>query len=391
MYLTRYYRGEDWNNEYSKREIFTIPSPDQIFFLLEYVFAKKHEFEWVTDVGSWGMTLENRTGEKFFFSGALLDDHDSIYTWASEIIRKELNLFSLYLFDGKYEERPAELVFCKVQFDDYGKEYMYLADTDTYHEGDYAVVPAGPDNHEAIVKIVSIIYRKGAYPLYPLNKVKHIIRKYEEPIPGKIISNTSDPPDRVIDNPKEWNINFDLSEEHEAAYNREQYEKTMRLMETVDQIGRLMNTMDRNILQFSDVFYVSNKADIQNQVLEIMQKYCDSWEDPRNLNLKKQILPLNLGKFVPCTLVQALTQFTDEWKKVYYRSDKGKDEIDILLLRISQEIMEQLGSYKTYFLALSDEDRVILEKSKVYCPTILQACCFLYGDYLFFIMLSFLD
>ena len=113
-------------------------------------------------------------------------DHGSIYCWASEIIRKELNLFSLYLFDGEYEERPSELVFCKVQFDDFGKEYVYLADTDTYHEGDYVVVPVGPDNHEAIAKIVSVVYRQGARPLYPLNKVKHIIEKYEESDKGQM-------------------------------------------------------------------------------------------------------------------------------------------------------------------------------------------------------------
>jgi len=118
VYLTRYYRGEEWDKNYSKREIFKIPFPDQIFILLEYVFSKKREYEWATDVGSWDLTLTNREGEKFFFSGSLMADHGSIYCWASEIIRKELNLFSLYLFDGKYEERPSELIFCKVQFDD---------------------------------------------------------------------------------------------------------------------------------------------------------------------------------------------------------------------------------------------------------------------------------
>lgn len=393
VYLTRYYRGEEWDKNYSKREIFKIPSPDQIFFLLEYVFSKKHEYEWATDVGSWDLTLTNNAGEKFFFSGSLMADHGSIYCWASEIIRKELNLFSLYLFDGEYEERPSELVFCKVQFDDFGKEYVYLADTDTYHEGDYVVVPVGPDNHEAIAKIVSVVYRQGARPLYPLNKVKHIIEKYEESDKGQMpkkkeeVGSSGKPSGANAD----WKINFDLSEEHEAAYDREQFEKTMHLMEIVDKIGLLMNKIDRYILQFSDVFYIPRKDDIQGQIQAIMRKYYDMWDDPRNQNYKNLIPTLDLGVFVPCTLNEALAQFIGEWKKGYYHSDNWQEEIDALLSQVSKEIEEYLGVHPTCSLILSDEDIHKLKASKVYCSTILSACCFQYGEYLVIIMLSFLD
>ena len=115
------------------------------------------------------------------------------------------------------------------------------------------------------------------------------------------------------------------------------------------------------------------------------------WDDPRNQNYKNLIPTLDLGEFVPCTLNEALEQFIGEWKKGYYHSDNWQEEIDALLSQVSKEIEEYLGVHPTCSLILSDEDIHKLKASKVYCSTILSACCFQYGEYLVIIMLSFLD
>ncbi len=48
-----------------------------------------------------------------------------------------------------------------MMFEEGGRTYCYLADNDDYCEGDLAVVPAGSDNHETIVRIESIEYHSG--------------------------------------------------------------------------------------------------------------------------------------------------------------------------------------------------------------------------------------
>ncbi len=47
-------------------------------------------------------------------------------------------------------------------------------------EGDLVVVPAGPDNHEAVVRIETIEYHSEDEAPFPVDKTKHILRKYEE-------------------------------------------------------------------------------------------------------------------------------------------------------------------------------------------------------------------
>jgi hypothetical protein len=67
-----------------------------------------------------------------------------------------------------------------VEFEDGGRTYCYLADSDDFCEGDLVVVPAGPDNHEAVVRIESIEYHSSESAPFPVEKIKHIQRKYEE-------------------------------------------------------------------------------------------------------------------------------------------------------------------------------------------------------------------
>ena len=60
------------------------------------------------------------------------------------------------------------------------RDSYYIADNDKFEEGDWVVVPAGQDNHEAIVRIESIEYHPAEEAPFPIEKTKHILRKYEE-------------------------------------------------------------------------------------------------------------------------------------------------------------------------------------------------------------------
>lgn len=88
------------------------------------------------------------------------------------------------LFDpavfGRVKRRKSEYIFCSVTFDDGYKCYYYLTDDDSIKVGDNVVVPAGKDNHEAIVEVVNIEYFNENNAPYPVDKIKKILRKYEE-------------------------------------------------------------------------------------------------------------------------------------------------------------------------------------------------------------------
>ena len=88
------------------------------------------------------------------------------------------------LFDekvyGKAKRRQTDRIFCNVVFEEGGQTYCYLADDDDYCEGDLVIVPAGSDNHEAVVRIESIEYHPDTEAPFPIDKAKHILRKYEE-------------------------------------------------------------------------------------------------------------------------------------------------------------------------------------------------------------------
>lgn len=81
---------------------------------------------------------------------------------------------------GRVKRRQSDYIFCNVTFEEGGRTYCYLADSDDYREGDLAVVPAGPDNHEAVVRIESIGYHSAEDAPFPVEKTKHILRKYEK-------------------------------------------------------------------------------------------------------------------------------------------------------------------------------------------------------------------
>lgn len=78
---------------------------------------------------------------------------------------------------GKAKSCETDYIFCNVTFDEGQKSYYYLTEDDSIVIGDYVVVPAGKDNHEAIVEVVDIEYFCEAEVPLPVEQTTKIIRK----------------------------------------------------------------------------------------------------------------------------------------------------------------------------------------------------------------------
>jgi hypothetical protein len=70
-------------------------------------------------------------------------------------------------------------MYCSAEFENGYKSYYYISDDYSIEEGDVVVVPAGKDNHEAIVVVTKIEYFPAEDAPIPVEKTKHIIRKYD--------------------------------------------------------------------------------------------------------------------------------------------------------------------------------------------------------------------
>lgn len=81
---------------------------------------------------------------------------------------------------GKVKRRKSEYIYCSVTFDEGYKSYYYLTDDDSIEVGDFVIVPAGKDNHEAVVEIVNIQYFSEENVPLPVERTKRIIRKCTE-------------------------------------------------------------------------------------------------------------------------------------------------------------------------------------------------------------------
>ena len=85
-------------------------------------------------------------------------------------------------FYSKVRRRRSEYIFCSVTFGWSDKSYYYLTDDDSIEVGDKVVVPAGPDNHEAVVEVVDIEYFTSLFTPLPLEQTKKVLRKYVEEV-----------------------------------------------------------------------------------------------------------------------------------------------------------------------------------------------------------------
>lgn len=71
---------------------------------------------------------------------------------------------------GKVKRRKSEYIFCSVTFDEGYKSYYYLTDDDSIEIGDFVLVPAGKNNHEAVVEVVNIEYFSEENVPLPIEK-----------------------------------------------------------------------------------------------------------------------------------------------------------------------------------------------------------------------------
>lgn len=92
-----------------------------------------------------------------------------IYFYKIEVLSKD--------FYDKPRREYGELIYCKVQFRNSYKYYYYITTDDSISEGDYVLVPAGDKNRVEIVEVKSVEYYEEKYVPFPLDKVKHILRK----------------------------------------------------------------------------------------------------------------------------------------------------------------------------------------------------------------------
>lgn len=79
---------------------------------------------------------------------------------------------------GKAKRRKSEYIYCSIVFENGYKSYYYITDDDTIEIGDLVIVPAGKNNHHAVVEVIDIEYFTAEDAPFPVEKTKHIIRKY---------------------------------------------------------------------------------------------------------------------------------------------------------------------------------------------------------------------
>lgn len=88
------------------------------------------------------------------------------------------------LFDpsvyGKQKRLKTDYIFCSVEFDSGYRSYYYITDDDSIEVGDFVIVPAGKDNHLAVVEVVKKEYFSEDAAPFPIEKTKRIIRKYTD-------------------------------------------------------------------------------------------------------------------------------------------------------------------------------------------------------------------
>lgn len=161
-------------------------SVDRLFEAFSAYFAAGYDEFFVTDIGCWDMELTNTDGKIYKFSGSLCADFAYKGIDLSDLVRETVDMDDLFVFDGSVKpdiitkRRQSEYIFCSVVFDEGYKSYYYLTDDDSIEVGDHVIVPAGIDNHEAVVEVVKIEYFHEENAPLPLEKTKCIICKYTE-------------------------------------------------------------------------------------------------------------------------------------------------------------------------------------------------------------------
>ncbi len=132
------------------------------------------------------ITICTRQGQEKIIEGTF-DKYGLPNEWP-DFIEKVYDFISFYgigeiFVKGIYDKprrRSSDYIYCDVEFEPGGRTYCYIADEDSYEINDTVLVPAGKDNHEAIVRIVDKNYYSAENVPYPVDRVKHIIRLADE-------------------------------------------------------------------------------------------------------------------------------------------------------------------------------------------------------------------
>ena len=107
VWVERFVYGEGYPYEVKSRKRCDLSedSIERIFrAVVDYINGDR-PLEYVTDIGFWELYLNDRQGKTFKDSGSMYSDLYSKYGGLSEIIRAELNIPDLFVFDGNNSEK----------------------------------------------------------------------------------------------------------------------------------------------------------------------------------------------------------------------------------------------------------------------------------------------
>ena len=215
VWLSRYRYGSGYKYELISKDAFRIHTAQAKMVLeaVENCFTEDFLPDFVTDIGSWELSVTDAHGNTRQFEGALCKDKRIEDEHLSARLRTALNCPFLFAFDGRRGKKPDELIFCDVSFSKGGKTYCYIADTDDYSEGDQVVVSVGTDNAEKVAVIEEIRYLTAEEAPYPVEKAKHILRKYRKADPldaeGRLEETAFAPFDKKKPTEKDWKNAYD--------------------------------------------------------------------------------------------------------------------------------------------------------------------------------------
>lgn len=136
------------------------------------------------DVNSYTITVDLKSGAHRKISGSY-NKYGLPAGWRY-FIRRICELVSKFDFTDvlspsiydRTKRRKSDIIYCSVEFEEGYKSYYYITDDDSIEPGDRVVVPAGRDNHEAVVEVVKVEYFQPENVPLPIEKTKHILRKY---------------------------------------------------------------------------------------------------------------------------------------------------------------------------------------------------------------------
>ena len=235
VWLSRFRYGSGFKYELLEKKAFRIHTADmgQIMQAAEECFHNDFKPVMMTDAGTWTLVITYKDGTEKTLKGALCRDERIERRHLSGRIRTALDIPGLFLFDKKQAKKPDELIFCDVTFDSSNRTYCYLADTDEYEAGDKVVVLAGKEQREAIVEVVSVRYITADKAPYPLDKIKHILRKHTVKNPVSIL-------DELI---KEAYAPYDTIKDPTASDWKKSYDALVKLADMKPEEGRYPNTL----------------------------------------------------------------------------------------------------------------------------------------------------